>query len=174
MKVNVKKLLAVLCGVVMLFNSGMGIVAHAQEVPEEDVELLIASEYEELTGDNVGHGIYDIPGDGGGAKAAMMTDCTIGISIWSDGVKASISTGSTVPSTEMGILDIRLEKYVNGDWVWIGRHPGGSVNNTNAMGMNVSSPTAEKGVYYRLSCTHYALINGIRRKLKNVTNGIKY
>ena len=173
MKVNVKKLLAVLCGVVMLFNSGMGMVAHAQEVPEEDVELLIASEYEELTGDNVGHGIYDIPGNGG-QRAAMLTDCTIGISVWSDGVKGSISTGSTVPSTEIGILDVRLEKYVNGEWVWIGRHPGFSATNDNSIGMNVSTPTAEKGVYYRLSCTHYALINGMRRKLRNVTDGIKF
>ncbi len=169
MKVKMKRLLAVLCGIIIVCNNGMGIVAHAQE----NVEILIVSKYQQLTGDNIGHGIYDIP-DFREEKAATLTDCTIGISVNANGVKGSISTGSTVIASEIGITNIRVEKYVNGNWVLVGTHSGGSVKNDNAMGMNISTSSAEKGVQYRISCTHYAILNGVRHELFNVTNGVSY
>lgn len=98
MKVINKRLLAVLCGVIMICNSGMGIVAHAQE----NMETLIWGPYRELTGDNIGHGIYDIP-DNSGEKAATLTSCTIGISVNASGVKGSITTGSTVTASKIGV-----------------------------------------------------------------------
>ena len=47
MKVNMKRFLAILCGIIMVCNGGM--VAFAQENMEE----LIIGEYQELAGDNV-------------------------------------------------------------------------------------------------------------------------
>lgn len=169
MNAGMKRLFAILCGIVMLCNSGMGMVAYAQE----GIETLVVSNYKELEGENIGHGIYDIP-DINGAKAATLTDCTIGISVNANGVKGSISTGSTEIASEIGITNIRVEKYVNGKWTLVGTHPGGSVKNDNAMGMNVSTSSAEKGVQYRISCTHYAILNGVRHELNNVTNGVSY
>ncbi len=169
MKTKMKRLLSVLCGVIILCNSGIGIIAHAQE----NVETLILSEYQELTGDNIGHGIYDIP-DMRGEKAATLTDCTIGISVSASGVKGSITTGSTVTASKIGVENIRIEKYVGGAWILVGSHSGGYTTNNIDYAANVSTSSAEKGVLYRISCTHYAYLNGVRHELNNVTNGVKY
>ena len=169
MKVKMKRMLAVICGVIMLCSNGVGMVVHAQE----NVEKLIVSEYKELTGDNIGHGIYDIP-DTRGEKAATLTDCTIGISVNANGVVGSISSGSTVMASKIGIENIRVEKYVDGKWTLVGTHSGGYTTNNNDYAMTVSTGSAQKGVQYRISCTHYAYLNGVRHELNNVTNGISY
>lgn len=169
MKVKMKRLLAVLCGVIMICNSGMGMVAYAQE----NVETLILGPYQELTGDNIGHGIYDIRGNGG-EKAATLTDCTIGISVNASGVKGSITTGSTVTASKIGVENIKVEKYVNGAWTLVGTNSGGYTTNDNDYAINVWTNSAQKGVQYRISCTHYAILNGVRHELNNVTNGVSY
>lgn len=169
MKAKMKGVLAVLCGIVILCNSGMGIVANAQE----KVETLIVSAYKGLTGDNIEHGIYDIP-DVRGEKAAILTGCSIGISVNADGVKGSIATGSTVIASEIGVENIRVEKYVNGKWTLVGSHSGGYIKNDNDYGMDIATTSAQKGVQYRISCTHYAILNGVRHELFNVTNGVSY
>ena len=169
MKVKGKRLLAVLCGLVTLCNSGMGLIAHAQEI----MAVRVVNEYHEPVGENVEHGIYDIP-DAGEARAAMLTGCTIGISVSADGVRGSIRTGSTVQASEIGIRDIRLEKYVDGEWVLVGTHPGGSRNNDDVYAMDVSTSSAVKGVQYRLSCYHYAILEGVRHEVFNQTKGVVY
>lgn len=169
MRAKVKRLIAVLCGVVMLCNSGMGLTVHAEEI----VEANLADEYHEPEGENVEHGLYDIP-DVSGARAAMLTGCTIGISVNASGVKGSIKTSSTVTASEIGISNIRVEKYVNGTWTLVGTHPGGSKSNVNACVMDVWTNSAEKGVQYRISCTHYAILEGVRHELYNVTGGVSY
>ena len=169
MKVKVKRLLAVLCGAMMLFNSGMGLVAHADEI----VEVRAVSEYHEPEGENVGHGLYDIP-DISGARAAMLANCSIGISVNANGVCGSIRTGSTVTASEIGISDIKVEKYVNGNWTLVGSHPGGYKNNDNVYAVDVNTHSAERGVEYRISCTHYAILEGVRHEIHNVTGGVSY
>lgn len=169
MKGRMKKLVAVLCGVFVLFGSSMGLAAQA----EEAVRAWIVSEYREPQGKNVAHGIYDIP-DTAGARAAMLTGCSIGISVNANGVKGSIKTGSTVTASEIGIKDIKVEKYVNGEWKLVGSHSGGTKYNTNACVMDVSTSSAEKGVLYRMSCTHFAVLEGVRHELFNVTDGVSY
>lgn len=169
MNAKMKRLLAVLCGIIMICNSGMGIVAHA----EENVETLIVGPYRELTGNNIGHGIYDIP-DNRGEKAATLTGCTIGISVNASGVQGSITTGSTVTASKIGAENIKVEKYVNGKWTLVGSHSGDYTTNDNYHAMNVYTSSAQKGVLYRISCTHYAYLNGVRHELNNVTDGVSY
>ncbi len=169
MKVKMKKLLVAICGIVILCNSGMRLVAHA----EENVEALTISEYHELTGDNIGHGIYDIIGNDE-ERAATLTSCTIGISVSANGVSGSISTGSTITASKIGVENIKVEKYVNGKWTLVGTSTGGYTTNDDYYGINVSTSSAEENVLYRISCTHYAYLNGVRHELNNVTNGIKY
>lgn len=166
---KVRKLLAVLCGVIMLCNSGMGLTAHAEEI----VQAWLVEEYKDPVGDNVAHGIYDIP-DVDGARAAMLSGCSIGISVNAEGVRGSIKTGSTVKASEIGIENIRVEKYVNGKWELVGTHPGGYETNDDVCAMNVRTYSADKGVEYRMSCTHYAILEGKRHEIKNVTNGVSY
>lgn len=172
MKVKVKGLLAVLCGIIMLCNSDMGMIAHAQE----NVETLIVSEYQELTGDNVEHGVYDlydVPVSRS-MDAATLRGCSIGISVDANGVKGSITTGSTVTASMIGVENIRIEKYVDGNWELVGTSSGGYTTNDNYYAINVSTNSAQKGVEYRISCTHYAYLDGVRHALYNVTNGVKY
>ena len=169
MNTKIKSLLAVLCGFIIMCNCGVGIVANAQE----KIETLIVGSYQELPGDNVEHGIYDIQGFRGG-KAATLADCSIGISVSANGVKGSITTGSTVTASKIGVENIRVEKYVNGKWTLVGTHTGGYTTNNIDYAMNVSTSSAEKGVQYRISCTHFAILNGVRHELNNVTNGLSY
>lgn len=169
MEKKVKRLLAVLCGVVMVCNSGMGLVSHAQEI----LEVRAVDEYQEPIGKNVEHGIYDIP-DITGARAATLSGCSIGISVSADGVRGSIRTGSTVQASEIGIRDIRLEKYVGGKWVLVGSHPGGSRTNNDVYAVDISTSSAVKGVEYRISCYHYAIFDGEKHEVFNQTKGVSY
>lgn len=166
---KVRKLFAALCSVIMLCNSGVGLVAHAEEI----VSAWKVNEYEEPVWEFVAYGIYDIP-DMGGAKAAMLSGCSISISINENGVYGSIKTGSTVMASEIGIEDIRVEKYVNGEWKLVGTHPGGYETNDNACVMNVRTYSADEGVEYRMGCTHYAILEGKRHEIKNMTSGVSY
>lgn len=168
MKATMKRFLTVLCGVIMICNCSMGIVAHAQE----KVEKLIISEYHKLTGDNIGHGIYDIYSNG--EKAATLNDCTIGITVDASGVQGSITTGSTVTASKIGVENIKVEKYVNGNWTLVATGSGGYTTNDNYYAINVSTSSAQPNVYYRIRCTHYAYLNGVRHELNNVTDGVKY
>lgn len=169
MKVKKKRLLAVLCGIIMVCNSGMGMVTHAQE----NVETLRIGPYQELLGGNIGHGIYDIP-DNSGAKAATLTGCSIAITVDASGVQGSITTGSTVTASKIGAENIRVEKLVDGKWTLVGSHSGDYTTNKNSHAMNVYTSSAQKGVKYRISCTHYAILNGVRHELNNVTGGVSY
>ena len=169
MKVKVKKLLAILCGVIMVYNSCIGMIVHA----EENIEILTISGYQELTGDYIGHGIFDIPGNIG-EKAATLTDCTLAISVNANGVIGSMTTGSTVTASKIGVENVKVEKYVDGKWTLVGSSTGGYTTNNNYYAATVTTSSAEKNVLYRVSCTHYAYLNGVRHELNNVTNGVKY
>ncbi len=169
MKGKVKKWLAVLCGVVLLCSSEMGMIAHAQE----NEGAITLSEYAELNGDNVGHGMYDVS-DSEGARAAMLTNCSLGITVNANGVKASVTTGSTVQASKIGVRNVVIEKYVNGKWEFVGSHPGGYTTNNNYYVASISTGSANKGVLYRISCTHYAVLDGKEHALNNVTNGVSY
>lgn len=169
MKTKMKSLLAVLGGIIMLCNGGMGMVVHAQE----NENMLIVSEYQELTEDNIAYGIYDIS-DCGRERAVMLANCSIALSVGPYGIKGSVHTGSTIIASKIGVENIRLEKYVNGKWVLVAYDAGGYTTNNNAYGINVSMNSAEYGVDYRLTGTHYAYLNGVRHELNNGTNGVRY
>lgn len=169
MSARAKRLVAVLCGIVMMCNSGMGLVAHAEEI----VEATVVSEYEELTGDNVGHGVYDIP-DISGARAETLTNCSISITVNANGVRGTISTGSTVEASTIGAENIKVEKKVDGKWKQIGDTMSGSTTKNNACVIAITTSSAEKGVEYRITCTHYAVLPSGRRTLYNETGGVKY
>ncbi len=169
MNVKMKRVLVIICGIIMICTNGAKMTTCAKEY----TDTVMVSAYQELRGDNIGHGIYDIP-QMTGIKAATLTGCTIGISVDANGVKGSISTGSTVTASKIGVEDIVIEKYVDGKWTLVGTSNGGYTTNDNDYGINVSTRSAQKGVKYRISCTHYAILNGVRHELFNVTNGVSY
>lgn len=168
MKTRTKRLFAILCGMAILCGS-VGLGAKA----EEAVEVQVVDEYREPAGENVGHGVNDISGNPS-ARAATLTNCRAGISVSANGVRGVIKTGSTVTASEIGIKNIRVEKYVNGRWTLVGSHPGGYTTNDDAYVVDVWTDSAEKGVQYRITCTHYAILDGVRRELNNATDGVSY
>lgn len=169
MRTKVKKLAAVLCGIVMLCNSSMGLIAHAEEI----VRINLVDEYREPAGENVAHGIYDIP-DIGGAKAATLTGCTIGISVSANGVRGSITTGSTVQASEIGMKNVKVEKNEGNGWEQVGNTMSAHNTNNNTCVVEVTTSSAKKGVQYRITCTHYAILEGVRHELYNETGGVSY
>lgn len=165
----VKRLVAVLCGVVMLCNSGMGLIAYAEEI----VKVNLVDEYREPEGENVAHGLYDIP-DVSGARAAMLANCSISISVSANGVRGSIKTGSTVQASEIGMKNIKVEKNEGNGWEPIGTPKSVHNTNNNACVVDVSTSSAQKGVQYRITCTHYAILEGVTHSLYNETDGVSY
>lgn len=168
MRFNAKRVLAALCGVIMLCNT-MGLTARAEEI----VEVWAVDEYQEPAEGYTEYGINDIP-ENIAARAATLTGCTIGISVNANGVRGSLRTGSTVMASEIGITSIRVEKYVDGRWTLVGTHSGGSRKNDNVYAMDIYTNSAQKGVQYRISCTHYAILNGEKHSVYNETKGVSY
>ena len=169
MRTNMKRLLAVLCGVVMLCNSGMGLIAHAEEI----VRIYLVDEYREPAGENVAHGRFDIP-DMSGIRAATLANCSIGISVNANGVRGSITTGSTVPASEIGMKNVKVEKNEGSGWVQVGKTMSAHNTNDTDCVAEVTTSSAKKGVLYRITCTHYAVLGGVTHELYNETDGVSY
>lgn len=171
MRAETKRLLAVLCGVAMMCSSGMGLIAQAEETVE--ARVVSEGEYEEPAGDNVARGIYDIP-DMSGARAETLCNCSITISVSANGVRGTVKTGSTVNSSEIGAENIKLEKKVDGKWTQIGETMSNYTTNDDTCVISITTSSAEKGVEYRITCTHYAYLSDGKHALYNETKGISY
>ncbi len=169
MKKGLKKVLIVLCSMVLFSSNNMGMIAHAEGKEDE----LTIEEYRELTGENITAGIYNTEGNSG-AKAAMLDDCSIYVTVSESGVVASIITGATEVAKEIGIRDIKVQKKINGIWVTLVEHSGLHDYNDTDFGATVTTGYAEKGAYYRVSCTHYAILSDGLHEIFNETDGICY
>lgn len=164
MKQKIKKVLVVLYGVALL-SGNIQMIAHAQELMPVTV-----SEYVELTGDNVEYGIYNQEGNPN-VRAGTLEFCKIGKSVSTNGVVATITTSATATASKIGVRDVVFEKYIgNGEWEKVASHPGSYVTNSKDYGATFKTSSAQEGVTYRVSCTHYAVIDGVEYTLYNSTN----
>lgn len=171
MKRKMKKWLVVISGILLLGSNSMGTVAHAQENGK-----WVETEYQELTGDNVAYGIYDVTGNPN-VRAPILTNCSLGISVDSEGVHISITTGATEDASKLGAKEIMVE-YKGSDGKWHDMTPGDHAssyreNSDNYVGSYIFTP-AEKGVYYRASCVHYAYLSDGYHAISNLTKGVRY
>ncbi len=164
MKQKIKKILVVLYGAAIL-SGNMQMVAHAQELVPVTV-----GEYVELTGDNVEYGIYNQEGNPN-VRAETLGACKIGKDITGNSVIASIETTATATASKIGVRDVVFEKYIgNGEWEEVSSHPGGYTRNNNRYGASFTMSPIQEGVIYRVTCVHYAVINGVEYTLYNTTN----
>ncbi len=164
MKQKIKKILVVLYGIAIL-SGNMQMVAHAQELMPVTV-----SEYVELTGDNVEYGIYNQEGNPN-VRAGTLGVCRLGKSVSTSGVVASIETTATATASKIGVRDVVFEKYIgNGEWEEVASHPGGYVTNSKDYDATFRTSSAQEGVTYRVTCVHYAVIDGVEYTLYNTTN----
>lgn len=169
MKKGLKKTLIVLCSIVLFSSNSIGLVAHAEGKEDE----LTIREYQEPSGENIAAGIHNREGNSG-ARAAMLDGCVIYVTVSESGVVASISTGATEVAKEIGVRDIKVQKKINGIWVTLVEHSGLHDYNDTDFAVDVTTGYAEKGAYYRVSCTHYAILSDGLHEIFNETKGICY
>lgn len=164
MKQKIKKILVVLYSAAIL-SGNMQMVAHAQELVPVTV-----SEYVELTGDNVEYGIYNQEGNPN-VRAASLDACKIGKGTSGSTLIASVETSATATASKIGVRNVVFEKYIgNGEWEEVASHPGGYTTNATHYNASFKISPIQEGVIYRVTCTHYAVINGVEHTLYNSTN----
>ncbi len=164
MKQKIKKILVVLYSAAIL-SGNMQMVAHAQELVPVTV-----GEYVELTGDNVEYGIYNQEGNPN-ARAASLGACKIGKGTSGSTLIASVETSATATASKIGVRDVVFEKYIgNGEWEEVASHPGSYRTNATHYAASFKMSPTQEGVIYRVTCVHYAVINGVEHTLYNSTN----
>ncbi len=164
MKQKIKKILVVLYSIAIL-SGNMQMVAHAQELVPVTV-----GEYVELTGDDVEYGIYNQEGNPN-VRAASLGVCKIGKGTSGNSLIASVETSATATASKIGVRDVVFEKYIgNGEWEEVTSHPGGYTTNAKHYSASFTASPTQEGVIYRVTCVHYAVINGVEHTLYNSTN----
>ncbi len=107
--------------------------------------------------------IMDVPeGVWGSMPSArtMLSNCYIVISFSEEGMFIEMTTGTGDYASVIGIKDIKIEKKVWYGWKTVAVADGGEFYNNNTMGCSVLYANAEYGSTYRVSCVHYADVNG--------------
>lgn len=170
MKRKIRNWTIILCGIILFCSGSMGMIAHAEESNN-----LILREYQELTGDNVEHGVNDYVGNPY-AKGASLWDCEIGISVDASGVTVSMTTSANEIATELGIKNVYLDYKDNlGIWHHINSIPiEGWIKNSNHYGASLTYDDVQPGVYYRATCTHYGYLSDGYHHIDNYTDGVCY
>lgn len=128
----------------------------------------------ELTDENVYGGLYDRETNPG-ARTVMLTNCVIRMGYLDNTyLHMEFVTGSNYEATEIGVKDIKVQEKKGIFWNTIATSSGGSVENHSAFSGHCNCYTVVKGETYRVSCVHYAYINGSYYSLDNVTDGHKF
>lgn len=105
---------------------------------------------------------------------ASLAGCNLGIGIASNGVEITFATSSTESASEIGVKNVVLqEKQPGGGWKSI------PISNHYARGTDdyfggVVYTGAQKGRTYKVSCTHYAIIDGHEYTLNSQTGELVY
>lgn len=94
----------------------------------------------------------------------MMVDCIISICFGEcygePGIHMEISTGTVGDASVLGVKDIKIMKKVWYGWKTVAVSSGGEAYNNSMMGVDIFYDNAEKDETYRVTCTHYADVDG--------------
>lgn len=99
-------------------------------------------------------------------SVGALTDCGIGVSAASNGVRITCSTNSTLSADEIGVKDVVLQEKVNGSWRNI-NISGGMERNSSSYNGSIVYTGAVRGRTYRAYCTHYAKYGNTTKTLNN-------
>ena len=133
---------ALLCGVA-LFTPATAQAASAEEVETLKAEVLTEVEF---APDN--------------KARTMMVDCVISICFSEAGMHLEISTCTVGTASVLGVKDIKIMKKVWYGWKTVAISDGGEVYDHSMMGVDVLYANAEKDETYRVTCVHYADVDG--------------
>lgn len=101
----------------------------------------------------------DLPG--GIVPYTMLTDCVITASKCSEGMAIDISTGVVGTASVIGIKDVKVKKKTwYGGWETVAVSDGKESYNRTTMGISLIYKGAEEGATYKITCVHYADVNG--------------
>ncbi len=127
------------------------------ELPMEEVQIVTSLEDEGISP----------------ASTESLAGCQLGIGIASNGVSVTFTTRSTATASEIGVKNVVLQEKNGSGWrdIPISKHyTSGKQEYTGG----VVYTGAQAGRTYRVSCTHYAIINGTEYTLYNSTNNLVY
>lgn len=97
----------------------------------------------------------------GNANArTMMVDCIISICSSEEGMHIEISTGTVGTASYLGVKDVEIKKKVWYGWKTVATCSGAESQNHSMMGISVMYANAEKDATYRVTCVHYADVDG--------------
>lgn len=101
----------------------------------------------------------DLPS--GIAPYTMLADCIITVSKCSEGMAIDISTGVVGKASVLGVKDVKVKKKTwYGGWETVAVSDGRESYNRTNMGISLIYEGAVEGATYKITCVHYADVNG--------------
>lgn len=95
------------------------------------------------------------------ATYTMLTNCIITASKCSEGMAIDISTGAVGKASVIGVKDVKVKKKTwYGGWETVAVSDGREAYDRTTMGISLIYKGAEEGATYKITCVHYADVNG--------------
>lgn len=105
--------------------------------------------------------VYELPeNENYPSLKTTLAQCFINVMSSSDGMLVEIATGATDVASVIGVKDIKIQKKVWYGWSTVAVSSGGESENVSRMACSVLYTGAVKGETYRVTCVHYADVDG--------------
>lgn len=157
---KVKVIGMVLAAVLMAYVPGFNVMA-AEATTESDVEVL----HGELMND-IPETYYSVNEN---LRATTFTNAEIIAGFSSNGMLIEFITSTSKNASTIGVKNIVIQKKEWYGWKTVATAEGGGETDSSLTGYQVLYKGAEKGATYRVTCTHYANVDGYREL--NATSG---
>ncbi len=89
-----------------------------------------------------------------------LSQCIISISGHDDGMYIDITTGASGRASVIGVKDIVVQRKFWYGWKTVATCSGGEINDRTMMAICITYENAVKDATYRITCTHYADVDG--------------
>ena len=102
--------------------------------------------------------VVDIEGEA--LPYTSLAQCIISISGHDDGMYIDITTGAVGRASVIGVKDIVVQRKFWYGWKTVATCSGGEINDRTMMAICITYENAVKDATYRITCTHYADVDG--------------
>ena len=107
--------------------------------------------------------VYSLPMDENAPSLqTVFGNCAIVVDGSDSGMLIQIQTQSFGVSSVIGVKDIKIQKKVWYGWQTVGTSSGGELTNVSNVVCSVLYEGAEKGETYKITCVHYANVDGYK------------
>ncbi len=90
----------------------------------------------------------------------MLYNCIISVSGDDEAMHIDITTNASGMASVIGVKDVKIMKKVWYGWSTVAVSDGGESQNRSMMGISIPYANAVKDATYRITCVHYADVNG--------------